>query len=37
MRHEPLRIEPFLTRDYINHAVKMREIEEASRKPKRVS
>lgn len=27
MRREPLRIEPYLTRDYINRAVKMREIE----------
>lgn len=28
MRDEPLRIEAYLTRDYINRAVKMREIEQ---------
>jgi hypothetical protein len=28
LRERPLRLEPSLTRDYVNRAVKMREIEE---------
>lgn len=27
LREQPLRVEPYLTRDYINRAVKLREIE----------
>lgn len=28
LREQPLRVEPYLTRDYINRAVKMRELDE---------